>query len=141
MAQDDNESFKAYAQRWRDFASQVHPPLEEKELTKIFLKTLDQFYYENMVARAPNNFAEMMTMGMRLEEGLREGRLVKESIPTDSSEERDQEVSMVKGWPQQQYQVYHPVAAVMLDANVVQNLGYQPQFQHYQQQYQQQAPQ
>jgi hypothetical protein len=42
------------------------PPLEEKELTKIFLKTLDQFYYENMVASAPNNFAKMVTMGMRL---------------------------------------------------------------------------
>jgi len=41
MTQDDNESFKAYAQRWRDFAAQVRPPLEEKEFTEIFLETLD----------------------------------------------------------------------------------------------------
>ena len=141
MTQDDNESFKAYAQRWRDFSAQVQPPLKEKELTKIFLKTLDQFYYENMVARAPNNFAEMMTMGMYLEEGVREGRLVKEIIPTDSSEERDPKVSTVKGWPQQQCQVHHPVAAVMPDANAVQNPGYLPQFQQYQQQHQQQPRQ
>jgi len=44
MTQDDNESIKAYAQRWRDLAAQVRPPLEEKELTEIFLDTLDQFY-------------------------------------------------------------------------------------------------
>jgi len=141
MTQNDKESFKAYAQRWREFAAQIRPPLEEKELTKIFLKTLDQFYYENMVARTPANFADMMTMGMRLDEGVREGRLVKESIPTDSSEEKGQEVSMTKGWPQPQYQAYHPVAVVMPDANAVQNLGYQPQFQQSQQQSRQPAPQ
>ena len=44
-----------------------------------------------MVASAPRNFAEMVTMGMRLEEGVREARLVKESVPTDGSEEKDQE--------------------------------------------------
>jgi len=134
MTQNDNESFEAYAQRWRDFAEQVRPPLKEKELAKIFLKTLDQFYYENMVASAPSNFAEMMTVGMRLEEGVREGRLVRESNPTDSSEEKDQEMSMVNGGPQQQYPVYHPTAAVMPDTNAVQNPGYQPQFPQYQQQ-------
>jgi len=41
-----------------------------------------------------------MITGMRLEEGVREGRLVKESVSTDSSKEKDQEVSMVKGRPQ-----------------------------------------
>ena len=84
----------AYAQRWRDFAAQVRPPLKEKELAKIFLKTLDQFYYENMVSSAPSNFTEMMTIGMRLEEGVREGRLVKESVPTNDSEGEDREVSL-----------------------------------------------
>jgi hypothetical protein len=48
---------------------------------------LDQFYYEKMVGSAPNNFAKMMIMGMRLEEGVREGRIVKGSVPTDGSEE------------------------------------------------------
>jgi len=86
MTQNDNESFKAYAQRWRDFTAQVRPPLKEKELAKIFLKTLDQFYYENMVSSAPSDFTEMMTIGMRLEEGVREGRLVKESAFTNDSE-------------------------------------------------------
>jgi hypothetical protein len=140
MTQNDNESFKAYAQRWRDFADQVRPPLEEKELTEIFLKTLDHFYYEKMVGSAANNFAKMMITGIRLEEGVREGRLVKESVPTDSSEEEDQEMGVVESQPQQQYLSYHPVAAVMPIINNVQRSGYQPQFQQCQQQPRQQAP-
>ena len=56
MVQKDKESFKEYAQRWREVAAQVIPPMEEKEMTKIFLKTLGSFYYEIMVASAPSDF-------------------------------------------------------------------------------------
>jgi hypothetical protein len=78
MSQKDKETFKEYAQRWRELAAQITPPLEEKEMTKIFLKTLSSFYYERMVASAPSDFTEMVNMGMRLEEGVREGRLAKD---------------------------------------------------------------
>ena len=104
MTQGDKETFLEYAQKWRGFAAQIIPPLQDKELTRIFLKTLSPFYYKKMIASAPCNFAEMVGMGTRLEEGVREGRLVKESVSTNDSEDEDQEVSMVKGWPQQQYQ-------------------------------------
>ena len=56
-------------------AAQIVPPLEEKEMTKIFLKTLSSFYYERIIASAPSDFTEMVNMGMRLEEGVREGQL------------------------------------------------------------------
>ena len=46
-------------------------------MTKIFLKTLSAFYYERMVASAPSDFTEMVGMGVRLEEAVREGRLTK----------------------------------------------------------------
>src|SRR4030043_2345129 len=78
MTQKENESFKEYAQRWREVASQINPPPAEKELTKIVLETLDGFYYDRMVASAPSDFTEMVNMGVRLEEAVREGRLVKE---------------------------------------------------------------
>src|SRR3954471_7555417 len=45
-------------------------------MTKIFLKTLGPFYYEKMIASAPVDFTEMVGMGVRLEEAVREGRLV-----------------------------------------------------------------
>ena len=43
----------------------------------IFLKTLGAFYYEIMVENAPSDFFEMVGMGVRLEESVREGRLTR----------------------------------------------------------------
>ena len=102
MTQADKETFKEYAQRWRDIVAQVSPRIEEKEMAKLSIKTLSHFYYERMVGSAPRDFSEMVNIGMRLEEGVREGRLVKESVPTNSSKKKDQEVNMVKGQPRQQ---------------------------------------
>ncbi|XP_050876219.1 uncharacterized protein LOC127079911 [Lathyrus oleraceus] len=68
MSQKDKESFKEYAQRWREIAAQIFPTLEEKEVTKIFFKTLSSFYYDRMIASAPSYFTEMVNMGMRLKE-------------------------------------------------------------------------
>jgi len=75
MTQEDDETFREYAQRWRNVATQVSPHVGEKEMTKLFLKTLSQFYYEMMVGSVPRDFSEMVSIGMRLEEGVREGRL------------------------------------------------------------------
>ncbi|KAI5440505.1 hypothetical protein KIW84_010111 [Lathyrus oleraceus] len=76
MSQKDMEKFKEYAQIWRELTAKISPPLEE--MTKIFLKMLSSFYYEHMIASSPNDFTEMVNMEMRLEEGVREGRLTKE---------------------------------------------------------------
>jgi len=48
---------------------------------------------------------------------------------------------MVKGRPQRPYPVYQHVADVMPASDIVQNPGYQPQFQQYHQQPRQQAQQ
>lgn len=96
-----------------------------------------------MIASATSDFSKMVNMDMRPEEGVREGCLVKESVLTNSSNKKDQEVSMVKGRPQQHYLAYHPVADVMPITNVIQNSGYQlllPQRPQRQQQPRQQAP-
>ncbi|KAK2403270.1 hypothetical protein QL285_052725 [Trifolium repens] len=136
MAQKDKESFKEYAHRWREIAAQINPPLEEKEMTKIFLKTLESFYYERMIASAPSDFTEMVNMGMRLEEGVREGRLIKGSgssnIHTKKFEggfpkKKEQEVGMVaQGRPKGGNYQRH-VAAVALAVNN-QSRSQRPQF-------------
>jgi len=134
MTQGNKETFKEYAQRWRDTAAQVSPRIEEKEMTKLFLKTLSQFYYEKMVGSAPKNFAEMVGMGVQFEEGVREGRLVKDETSLSGNKgfgnnfprKKEQEVSTVAhGRPQPQHPPPHP--------------QYPPQ--HPQQPYQQQQPQ
>ncbi|KAK2352120.1 hypothetical protein QL285_096825 [Trifolium repens] len=134
LSQREKESFKEYAQRWRELAAQIRPPLEEKELTKLFLNTLSPFYYEKMVASAPNNFTEMVGMGMRLEEGVREGRLVNENAPTNSAKKfgnnflkkKEPEVGLVaQGRPKGGNYQQHHVAAVTPKTNS----EYQPQHQ------------
>ncbi|XP_058741175.1 uncharacterized protein LOC131613532 [Vicia villosa] len=111
MSQKEKESFKEYAQRWREIAAQIVPPMEEKEMTKVFLKTLNAFYYEKMVASAPSDFTEMVNMGMRIEEGIREGRLVKEASSSLASggtkrfgsnfAKKKEETNVLKPQPQQ----------------------------------------
>lgn len=53
-------------------------------MTTLFLKTLSPFYYDRMVASASIDFTKMVNMGLRLEEGVREGRL-KEGSSSDGS--------------------------------------------------------
>ncbi|XP_050888564.1 uncharacterized protein LOC127093674 [Lathyrus oleraceus] len=62
--------------------------MEEKEMTKVFLKTLDTFYYERMIASAPTDFTDMVNMRVRLEEAVREGRLVREGSSSSSGAKR-----------------------------------------------------
>lgn len=88
MQQKEKETFREYAQRWREISAQVIPPMEEKEMTKVFLKTLDTFYYEKMVASAPTDFTDMVNTGVRLEEAVREGRLVREGGSSSSGTKR-----------------------------------------------------
>lgn len=88
MQQKERETFREYAQRWREVAAQVVPPMEDKEMTKVFLKTLDTFYYEKMVASAPTDFTDMVNMGVRLEEVVREGRLVREGSSSSNGAKR-----------------------------------------------------
>jgi hypothetical protein len=110
MSQKDKETFKEYAQRWRELAAQITPPLEEKEMTKIFLKTLSSFYYERMIASAPSDFTEMVNMGMRLEEGVREGRLSRDEASTSKkygssfSKRKDNETNAISSGRQRRPQ-------------------------------------
>ena len=72
------ESFREYAQRWRDFASQVQPPLTEKETAKIFVNSLKGIYHDKMLGNATKNFADMVVSGEIIESSIKNG-LVEDS--------------------------------------------------------------
>jgi len=76
LSQKKDESFREYAQRWRGAAARITPALDEEEMTQTFLITLKKDYVERMIIAAPSNFSEMVTMGTRLEEAVREGIIV-----------------------------------------------------------------
>ncbi|XP_050897112.1 uncharacterized protein LOC127103924 [Lathyrus oleraceus] len=70
-----NETFKEYAQRWREMASRVKHALTDAELVDIFMGTLHGLYYEKMVGSSSSNFADMVTIGERIENGLKIGKI------------------------------------------------------------------
>ncbi|XP_050876704.1 uncharacterized protein LOC127080428 [Lathyrus oleraceus] len=85
MSQKECESFKEYAQRWWEVAAQVTPPVEEKELCKLFLRTLDSFYYNKFISSMPRDFTEMVGVGVQLEEGVKEVRITRDNSTSASN--------------------------------------------------------
>ncbi|GAU44257.1 hypothetical protein TSUD_400030, partial [Trifolium subterraneum] len=75
MSQKGGESFKEYAQRWREVAARVQPPLLEKELVDTFMSTLLGMYYEKMIGSISSNFSDLVTIGERVEEGIKSGKI------------------------------------------------------------------
>jgi len=71
MCKKKHDSFKEYAQRWRDLASQVAPPMMEREMITMIVDALSVFYYEKMVGYTPSSFADLVFACERMEVGLR----------------------------------------------------------------------
>ena len=66
-----HESFREYAQRWRDLVAQVAPPTMEREMIIVMVDTLPVFYYEKMVGYTPSSFADLVFANERIKEGLK----------------------------------------------------------------------
>ncbi|KAH1242347.1 hypothetical protein GmHk_07G019697 [Glycine max] len=68
------ETFKEYAQRWRDLAAQVALPMVEREMITMMVDTLPVFYYEKLVGYMPSNFADLVFAREKIEVGLKRGK-------------------------------------------------------------------
>ena len=75
LSQKSGESFRDYAQRWRELAARVQPPLLERELVDTFMSTLQGPYYEKMIGSISSGFADIVLIGERIEEGLKSGKI------------------------------------------------------------------
>ena len=64
MMKKSSETFKEYAQRWREFAAQVEPPVHEKEMTTMFISS---------------NFSDIVTIRERIEHVLKSGKIAQGS--------------------------------------------------------------
>ena len=69
-----HESFREYAQRWRDLVAQVAPPTMEREMIIVMVDTLLVFYYEKKVGYTPSSFADLVFTDERIEVGLKRGK-------------------------------------------------------------------
>lgn len=76
MSQKDNESFKEYAQCWRQMASPVEPPLAKKELADWFMDIVQPMFYERMVGSVSACFFDLVVVGVKVELGLKNGKMI-----------------------------------------------------------------
>jgi hypothetical protein len=67
LTPEKNEKFRAFAQRWRNLAAQIIPPLTEKELIDEFmtLGCLDNKI--KMACALASTFSQLVTAGLRIE--------------------------------------------------------------------------
>jgi len=63
MSKKSTETFKEYAQRWRELATQVEPPFPNNEMVAMFMGTLQSPLYEHMLDSVSSNFANIVIIG------------------------------------------------------------------------------
>ncbi|XP_050919781.1 uncharacterized protein LOC127137354 [Lathyrus oleraceus] len=80
-SQRSNETFKEYAQRWREMVSRVRPTLSYNELVDIFMGTLHGMYFEKMIGSSSTNFTDMITIREHVESGLKSGKITDTTAP------------------------------------------------------------
>ncbi|XP_050909152.1 uncharacterized protein LOC127122923 [Lathyrus oleraceus] len=76
QSQRSNETFKEYAQRWREMESRVRPALSDIELVDIFMGTLQGLYFEKMISSSSINFSDMVTIGEHVKSELKSGKII-----------------------------------------------------------------
>lgn len=75
MIQRNNDSFKEYAQRWRELAAWVQPLLLDEELINMFMGTLQFKYMEKMVGYSFWSFFDVVAARERIESHVKKGKL------------------------------------------------------------------
>lgn len=75
MSMSSNESFKEYAQKWRDLAGRVQPPLADRELVDMFMSTLTGPFYSHLLGSSSSGFTELILIGEHVENGIRIGKI------------------------------------------------------------------
>ena len=70
MAMVSNEGFKDYAQKWRDLAGRVQPPLFERKFIGLFLGTLSGPFFNHLIESSSVGFTELILTGERVEANM-----------------------------------------------------------------------
>ena len=69
------EGCKEYAQKWRDLAGRVHPPLTDRELVDMFLVTLSGPFFNHLIGNSSVGFTDLILTGERIEAGIKAGKI------------------------------------------------------------------
>ncbi|KAJ6925557.1 hypothetical protein NC651_010063 [Populus alba x Populus x berolinensis] len=76
MEKRSQESVRAYAQRWRDEAMHVQPPLIETEMVTLFANTFKAPYYKHLMGSSAQHFYDVVRITERIEQGIKAGCII-----------------------------------------------------------------
>ena len=76
MEKKSGKTFREYAQQWREVAAQARPPLDEKEMIKIFVDTLKNPYFDQVIGLQLQFFVNLIPVGGRIENAVKTKRMV-----------------------------------------------------------------
>ena len=79
MSMGRDEKFKEYAQKWRDLAGRVQPPLSNKELVDMFIGTLTGPFFNHLIGNYSARFTKLILTGKHIKAGIRSGKIQVES--------------------------------------------------------------
>ncbi|KAI5390035.1 hypothetical protein KIW84_075385 [Lathyrus oleraceus] len=145
LFQRTGESFKEYAQRWRELAARVQPPMLEREQTDMFIGTLQGVFMDRMGSCPFVSFSDVVICGERTESLIKAGKIQDSGSSSTSSKKpfagaprRREETNVVHSQRNVNKGQYRQVAAVTIPAPQPQSQQQHPRQQ--QQQQQQQRP-
>src|ERR1051325_9550686 len=75
MSMGHDEKFKEYAQKWRDLAGRVQPPLSNRELVDMFMETLTGPFFNHLIGNSSGGFTELILIGEHIEAGIKSGKI------------------------------------------------------------------
>ena len=76
MEKKSNETFREYAQRWREKAARARLPLDEREMIKIFVEMLKNPYFDRMIGLQLQFFVDLIPVGERIEDAVKTKNIV-----------------------------------------------------------------
>ena len=85
MEKKASKTFREYAQRWRDVAAQVEPPLSDKEMIAIFIDSLKPPFYDLIIGSTSSNFSYIFIVGEMVESAMRTRKILDNLITVNNA--------------------------------------------------------
>ena len=95
MEKKTNETFREYAHKWWDLATQVQPSMTDKELNKMFLNTLKASYYDRMIGNSNKYFFDVVSIGEMIETEVKQGKIEASEAKKQISKRKEGETHVV----------------------------------------------
>jgi hypothetical protein len=88
MEKDNKESIREYARRWSEVATQINPPMLEKEMISLFSNTFKAPYFEYMVRSSTQHFTDLVVIAERIEQAIGLGKIADPTEKNSFTEKR-----------------------------------------------------